>query len=482
MTDIVSLEALASALKSGQSLAVPADYSGIAMAATAAIVDAGIDDLRLVCVPVSGMQADILIGSGRVRRLETSAVTLGEAGGAPRFGAAVRAGAIELRDATCPAIHAGLLAAQKGVPFMPIAGIIGSDLMRVRPDWMLIDNPFAKGEQIVVVPAIRPDVALFHAPEADRQGNIRIGRRRELAAMAYAAERTFVTVERITDKNLLETEDSAAGVLPALYVDKIAVAPRGAWPLPLWGEYAGDDAEVRALRIHGAHRRGLCGLRERISGPPRESRVIMSPEIQRREIMIAAIADLLEGVRHVAVGASSPIPASGAMLLRARNERDGKPPVRISVLGSQANNFFTNGGVELFDCAAQGRVDAFFLGGGQIDGAGNINLVGAGDYPRNDVRWPGSFGSRLSLLPRAARHPFSRGTFTARFRRQGGFRQRARHKSWHGASRRPARSADGHGALRFRQGTRALLPAFCSSRIFRAGCESEYGLRLRRAG
>ena len=112
-----------------------------------------------------------------------------------------------------------------------------------------------------------------------------------------------------------------------------------------------------------------------------------------REILIATIADLLIGVRMVAVGASSPIPAAGAMLLRARNEARGLPRVRIVVLGSREHNFFTNGAVELFDCAAQGRVDAFFLGGGQIDGQGNINLVGTGDYPNSAVRWPGSFGS-----------------------------------------------------------------------------------------
>jgi glutaconate CoA-transferase subunit B len=112
-----------------------------------------------------------------------------------------------------------------------------------------------------------------------------------------------------------------------------------------------------------------------------------------RELLIATIADLLDGVRHVAVGASSPIPAAGAMLLRARNEISGRERVRISILGSQQHNFFTNGGVELFDCAAQGRVDAFFLGGGQIDGQANINLVGTGDYPASDVRWPGCFGS-----------------------------------------------------------------------------------------
>lgn len=112
-----------------------------------------------------------------------------------------------------------------------------------------------------------------------------------------------------------------------------------------------------------------------------------------RETLIVTVARLLEGVGHVAVGAASPIPAAGAMLLRAMRERDRAPPLRLSILGSARDNGFTNGSAELFDCAAQGRVDAFFLGGGQIDGAGNINLVGAGDYPRSDVRWPGSFGS-----------------------------------------------------------------------------------------
>jgi glutaconate CoA-transferase, subunit B len=117
-----------------------------------------------------------------------------------------------------------------------------------------------------------------------------------------------------------------------------------------------------------------------------------------RELLINVIADLLAGCRHVAVGASSPIPGAGALLARART--DGV--FRVSVLGSQSHNFFTNGGVELFDCAAQGRIDAFFLGGGQIDGEGNINLVGAGRYPQSDVRWPGSFGSAYLyfLVPR----------------------------------------------------------------------------------
>ena len=107
------------------------------------------------------------------------------------------------------------------------------------------------------------------------------------------------------------------------------------------------------------------------------------------ELLIAAIARLLEGCRNVVIGNASPIPGSGALL--ARELSGGE--LRVTILGSRAYSDLTNGGVELFDRAAQGRVDAFFLGGGQIDGEANINLVGPGRYPRTDVRWPGSYGS-----------------------------------------------------------------------------------------
>lgn len=244
MTEIVALEALAARVAPGQSLAIPVDGSGVAMAATAALLEAGIRDLKLICVPISGLQADLLIGAGAVASLETSAVSLGEAGAAPRFTAGIKGGAFAMRDSTCPAIYAGLLAAQKGVPFMPIRGIIGSDVLAHRADWKVIDNPFESDDPIVIVPALSPDIALFHAPEADRFGNVRIGRRRELATMAYAAKTTLVTVERISETSLMEDERDAAGVLPALYVSQVAIAERGAWPLGLWGEYPADSAEI----------------------------------------------------------------------------------------------------------------------------------------------------------------------------------------------------------------------------------------------
>jgi glutaconate CoA-transferase subunit B len=116
-----------------------------------------------------------------------------------------------------------------------------------------------------------------------------------------------------------------------------------------------------------------------------------------QELLIDVLAGMLAGLRHVAVGAASPIPGAAALLARARD-----PGLRVSILGSERHNPFTDGGRELFDCAAQGRIDAFFLGGGQIDGGANINLVGVGGYPHSRVRWPGSFGSAYLyfLVPR----------------------------------------------------------------------------------
>jgi glutaconate CoA-transferase subunit B len=107
------------------------------------------------------------------------------------------------------------------------------------------------------------------------------------------------------------------------------------------------------------------------------------------ELLADAVAGLIGGTRHAAIGAASPIPAAAALLARARG--NGRP--YVSLLGSRRHSFFTDGGRELFDCAGQGRIDVFFLSGGQIDGAGNINLVSVGDYAHPKVRFPGSFGS-----------------------------------------------------------------------------------------
>jgi glutaconate CoA-transferase, subunit B len=101
------------------------------------------------------------------------------------------------------------------------------------------------------------------------------------------------------------------------------------------------------------------------------------------ELLAGLIARLIADARHVAVGAASPIPATACELLRAQGK-----PLRVTRLHKRKGNPFTEGSRELFDLAGQGRIDYFFLGGAQLDGEANINLVRA-----EGRRFPGSFGS-----------------------------------------------------------------------------------------
>jgi glutaconate CoA-transferase, subunit A len=236
----LSLEEALAPIVDGCVVAVPREVAGAPMAATRALIRREVRRLHLVAVPTSSLQADLLIGTGCVETLESSAVSLGEFGRAPRFTAAVIAGAIKMKDATCPAVHAALQAAEKGMPFMPLRGLIGSDILNARPDWKVIDNPFGHDDPIVLVPALMPDVALIHAPMADRNGNVWIGRQRELATMAHAAAKTVVTVEKIHDGDLLADPMLAAGTLPGFYIQTIAVARNGCWPLSLPDHYPAD--------------------------------------------------------------------------------------------------------------------------------------------------------------------------------------------------------------------------------------------------
>ncbi len=178
-------QALAAQIPDGAMVALPPSRSGAAMAVTRALVRRGANGLHLV-----------LVGAGQVAVVEGAGVTLDEFGQAPCFGRAVRSGSIKLKDSTCPAVISALQAGEKGIPFIPIRGLLGSDVEGYRDDYQIIDNPFAEAsDPIVLLPAIVPDVALFHAPLADRLGNVWIGSCRELMVMAHAAKTAVISVE-----------------------------------------------------------------------------------------------------------------------------------------------------------------------------------------------------------------------------------------------------------------------------------------------
>ncbi|MGI9417215.1 MAG: CoA transferase subunit A [Geminicoccaceae bacterium] len=259
------LDRLSAMIPDGASLALAPDYSGCALAIVRRLIRRGIRGLHLIGVPQLGFQADLLVGAGAVASVEAAAVTLGEAGPAPCFTRAIKEGRLEIKDSTCPVIHAGLQAAEKGIPFMPIRGVLGSDLIEHQPDWRVIDNPFGKDDPILTVPAIRPDVALFHAARGDPEGNVWIGVRRELMLMAHAARQTIATVEDVADSSLLQNDETAAGTIPNLYVSAIGKAPMGAAPLGLRGCYGPKADHLTAYAEAAATEHGFrCYLEENV--------------------------------------------------------------------------------------------------------------------------------------------------------------------------------------------------------------------------
>ena len=265
------IEAILASISDGCRLALPKAEAGAASAAIRGLIRRGARNLSLWCLPSGGYLADLLIGAGCVARIECSGVSLGEHGAAPRFRRAVEQGRLEMRDATCQAMYAAVQAGEKGMPFVSLRGIIGSDLLVHRDDWKVMQNPFADEEDpVVVLPAFRPDVALFHARLGDPYGNLWVGNSREAIVLAHAARTTVATYEARYDGNLMEDERYLAGTIAPLYIEAAAHLPNGAWPLGLAGAYEADRAHLAEYAAAARTEDGFARyLREHIAGGAR---------------------------------------------------------------------------------------------------------------------------------------------------------------------------------------------------------------------
>lgn len=262
----ITLEELVAKISDSSTLAVPANFSGAPIAATLALIERGVKDLHLIAMPTSGLQVDLLVGAGAVTTVECAAISLGEFGLAPRFRASVEAGTLRVIDATCPAILSGFIAAAKGIPFLPMRGILGSDLLTCRDDWIVAQNPMTTDKDpIVLIPAIHPDTLLFHSPLCDIYGNVWVGQRRELITAANSARQTLVTAEKIVEENLLEDPARAPALLSHVFVDSVAQVKGGAWPLGLDVEYGPDAGTLRYYADQAQSEAGFAACLARLS-------------------------------------------------------------------------------------------------------------------------------------------------------------------------------------------------------------------------
>ncbi|OUU75875.1 MAG: hypothetical protein CBC29_00810 [Methylococcaceae bacterium TMED69] len=222
-------KAMVATITSGSSLAL--FKNSVSYEIGAQLLNSAVTDLHVITVPTGGLLIDLLIKHQKISHIETSGVSLGEDGPAKNFTAAMegknlidsehRGNGIKITDATCPAIYAGLQAAEKGIPFMPIRGLLGSDILQKREELKVINNPFKKDDLIVCVPPIVPDFTFFHVPLADSQGNIFIGSDSELKLLAHVSKKTLVSADMIVETNLLKDPDYKNNTISNFYIDGI---------------------------------------------------------------------------------------------------------------------------------------------------------------------------------------------------------------------------------------------------------------------
>jgi glutaconate CoA-transferase, subunit A len=143
-------------------------------------------------------------------------------------------------------MYSMIQAGSMGLPFIAVRGLLGSDLLKHRPEFKVQGNPYQTGEEVVVTPPLRPDVAVFHALKADLWGNAVAAGRRDDLMVARAARRVVVTAEEIVERELTLDQDGAGNTfLPAMDVDAVIHAPFGAHPLRCGSLYPFDREHMK---------------------------------------------------------------------------------------------------------------------------------------------------------------------------------------------------------------------------------------------
>src|SRR5579875_1890970 len=198
MAEILTLDDAAALVRNGMSVAITGQTEMAPAAFARALVRNGVRDLDLIVVPTGGGYAvDLLLGAGCARSVEFAQIAFGEYGLCPSFRRLAQEGRIVTRDHVCNALLSALQAAAMGIPFIPVRGLIGTDYLRVRPDFKVVPNPYGVEND--------RDIGFFHGDKADRDGNVLVDPAQNCALLAQAATVAIATVEEIVDENLLDT-------------------------------------------------------------------------------------------------------------------------------------------------------------------------------------------------------------------------------------------------------------------------------------
>lgn len=249
------------------------------MALVRALIRQGRRDLHLVGSAHS-LDVDLLVAGGTVAVCEESYVGFEQdLGLAPAFRRAAETGTIRVRESCCATILTQLRAAEMGLPFLPVRGVVGSDIPSLHPEYDRVTCPFT-GERLVAVPPLRPDVVLLHALLGDRHGNLHLEQPYVLdERFAAASGNVVATVERLVPTR----EVAAAGiVVPAHLVAAVVEVPFGAHPSSCHSRYSYDRPHLRdyvaVAREGGGALEDYLDTYVRLSGGEDEYRTVVGEE------------------------------------------------------------------------------------------------------------------------------------------------------------------------------------------------------------
>lgn len=258
-----TLTELVAHIQSGDCLAIGGGLSWREpMAALRELIRQGIKDLKLIG-SAHGIDVDMLCGAGSVAVSAESYVGFEQDFGmALNYCRACESGVVKVEDNCCYTLVQQLRAAIQGLPFMPIRSVQGTDFLKLHPEFKTMICPFT-GEQLVLVPALQPDVALIHAHYADAHGNLYIeGPPVADSLFAKASKKVIVTVEEI----IPHQELAIKGVtIPYFYVTALCEVPYGAHPTSCYPRYAYDRAHTHVY--YQAAKKGGDAFRENYLTP-----------------------------------------------------------------------------------------------------------------------------------------------------------------------------------------------------------------------
>ncbi len=208
------------------------------------VVRHGPGELTIVAAPPSSYAVDLLIGSGLVRRAYVAHVSFDHLGLAPNHRRAGESGTVDLVDCDEATVLGGLMATLEALPHHPVTSIAGTDLIRTSP--LAAPREVAGRGLVPSPPAMRPDICLLHAQEADEYGNVRnLGTPFCDLLLAKASRTVVVTVDRIVSNEEIRSAPHRT-VLPSYLVDAVVETPYGAHPCASQGHYVHDEEQLRA--------------------------------------------------------------------------------------------------------------------------------------------------------------------------------------------------------------------------------------------